>query len=210
MAARHLQAGDPLGWFEELYSEAKARPEIIPWGDMKPNANVVDWLDLNPQPAGARALDIGCGLGDDAEELARRGLSTTAFDVSESAVAWCRRRFAASPVSYMVADLFSAPAEWRGRFDFVLEVYTLQVLPPHLRAQAVASIASFVSPGGLLLAVARGREPHEPEGSMPWPLTREEMALFTTHGLEQLSFEDYSDGEDPPVRRFRAAYRRVK
>lgn len=210
MAHRHLQAGDPLGWFEELYREAKGRPAIIPWGDMKPNPNVFTWLDRNPQARGAKALKIGCGLGDDAEELAGRGFETTAFDISESAIAWCGSRFPESPVSYVVADLFRAPAAWKGRFDFVLESYTLQVLPPHLRAEAVRCIASFVARGGLLLAVARGREPGEPEGSMPWPLTKGEMALFAAQGLEEVTFEDYTDTEDPPVRRFRAAFRRAK
>ena len=38
---------------------------------------------------------------------------------------------------------------------------------------------------------------------MPWPLTaREVRALFD--GLELVSFEDYVDDEDPPVRRLRA------
>ena len=43
---------------------------------------------------------------------------------------------------------------------------------------------------------------------MPWPLTRDEFDVFTEKGLGLISFEDYHDGEDPPVRRFRAEYRR--
>ena len=69
-------------------------------------------------------------------------------------------------------------------------------------------IASFVAPGGTLLVVARGREPNESEGKMPWPLTKDELSLFKTGGLKEVFFEDYMDSEDPPVRRFRATYRR--
>jgi hypothetical protein len=61
-----------------------------------------------------------------------------------------------------------------------------------------------------LLVIARGREPSEPEGQMPWPLTRAELSAFTAAGLEQISFEDLLDSEDPAepaVRRFRALYR---
>jgi SAM-dependent methyltransferase len=207
IAHRHLNAGDPLGWFEELYSRAGEDTTIIPWVDLAPNPNLVQWLDRQTSVSGL-ALKIGSGLGDDAEELARRGFETTAFDISPSAIGRSRTRFPDSPVSYIVADLFSAPRTWCGRFDLVLESYTLQVLPPDLRDRAVEAIASFVAPGGTLLVIARGRERNEPEGKMPWPLTREELALFQTSGLGEKSFEDYMDNEDPPVRRFRATYGR--
>jgi hypothetical protein len=91
----------------------------------------------------------------------------------------------------------------------VLESYTLQVLPPALRTDAIRCIASFLSPGGTLLVIARGREPGDAEGKMPWPLTKQELALFRNHGLTQVSFEDYMDNEAPPVRRFRATYCRA-
>lgn len=206
IAHKHLDAGDPLGWFEDLYSSAGEDTSIIPWADLKPNPNVVDWLDQYASGDSGMAIKVGSGLGDDAEELARRGFDTTAFDISESAIAKSRARFPNSPVSYIVEDLFSAPNEWHGKFDLVVESYTLQVLPPALRVGAIGSIAAFVAPGGTLLVVSRGRESDEPEGKMPWPLTKEELALFQTHDLKEVSFEDYIDNEEPPVRRFRVTY----
>ncbi|MDP6796632.1 MAG: class I SAM-dependent methyltransferase [Candidatus Krumholzibacteria bacterium] len=206
IAHKHLDAGDPLGWFEDLYSQAGEDTSIIPWADLTPNPNLIDWLDQNGTACSGLAVKIGSGLGDDAEELARRGFDTTAFDISESAVACSRVRFPDTSVSYRHADLFSAPSEWHGRFDFVMESYTLQVLPPNLRKEAIRCIASFVASGGTLLVIARGREPSESEGKMPWPLTKEELALFQSHGLKQISFDDYVDNEDPPVRRFRVTY----
>lgn len=209
VAMKHLDAGDPLGWFEALYSLAGQDFSIIPWADLAPNPNLVSWLDRYRTTISGRALIVGSGLGDDAEELARRGFRTTAFDISETAIEWSRKRFPYSPVNYTVADLFTPPDDWKGSFDFVLESYTLQVLPPELRAEATGCIASFVSPGGALLAIARGREPEEPEGIMPWPLTKEELTTFQSHGLKEISFEDYMDGEDPQARRFRATYCRT-
>ena len=208
IAYKHLKAGDPLSWFEDLYSRAGEDTSIIPWADLTPNPNLTDWLERNEFVYPGKALKVGCGLGDDAEELTRRGFETTAFDISASAIAWCRRRYPQSSVSYVVEDLFSAPTEWKAGFHFVLESYTLQVLPPNIRSNAVRCIAAFVAPGGTLLVVARGREPSEPEGNMPWPLTKDELSLFKTVGLKEVSFEDYMDSEDPPVRRFRATYRR--
>jgi hypothetical protein len=206
LAHRHLEAGDPLGWFEDLYSRAGEDSSIIPWADLKPNPSLVEWLRQNGSVVSGPALKVGSGLGDDAEEMARMGLQTTAFDISESAIARAKARFPKSSVSYVVADLFSAPDDWQGKFSFVLESYTLQVLPQYLRAETMRRIASFVAPGGTLLVIARGREPDEPEGEMPWPVTKQELSLFLAHGLNELSFEDYVDGEEPPVRRFRAAY----
>jgi hypothetical protein len=55
---------------------------------------------------------------------------------------------------------------------------------------------------------SRVREPHEPEGQMPWPLTRNEFQGFTQAGLQEQSFEDFQDAEEPQVRRFRALYER--
>ncbi len=208
IAHKHLSAGDPLGWFEDLYSKAGEDTSIIPWAELTPNPHLMAWLDQGAIAVSGLALKIGGGLGDDAEELARRGFATTAIDISETAVARSRARFPNSPVEYVLGDLFSAPAEWRGRFDFVLESYTLQVLPPDLRLEAIRCIASFVAPGGTLLVIARGREKDGPEGKMPWPVTKDELSLFLTHGLKQIAFDDYVDNEDPPVRRFRVTYGR--
>ena len=206
---KHRDSDNPLGWFEDLYSKAKDNTEIIPWADLKPNQNVVDWLDRQGKLGKGRALTVGSGLGDDAEELSRRGFETTAFDLSASAVAWSCRRFPQSKVTYVQADLLNAPKQWQARFDFILELYTLQVLPSDLRAKAAHCIASFLAPDGLLLVIARAREPDEPRGEMPWPLTLDELQPFESAGLQLVEFEDYWDQEDPPIRRFRITYLRV-
>jgi SAM-dependent methyltransferase len=208
IAQEHLLEGDSFGWFEVLYSRAKMEPSIIPWADLKPNPNLVQWLDQNQFAISGRALTIGCGLGDDAEELVRRGFATTAFDISPSAIMWSRKRFPRSSASYIVADLLSAPANWVAMFDFVLESYTLQVLPFSLRSDAMRCISSFVAPGGILLVIARGREPSEPEGKMPWPLTKEELSLFKAIGFKEIAFKDFIDSEEVAVRRFVVTYRR--
>ena len=209
LAKQHLAVGDAVGWFEPLYTSAAGDPRAISWADMCPNPNLLAWL-AGPHGGqlGTRALVVGCGLGDDAEELARRGQQLTAFDVAATAVDWCRRRFPQSAVAYVVADLLQPPDAWRGAFDFVFEAYTLQVLPPQVRKQAMQNLAACIAPGGTLLVIARGREPHEPEGDMPWPLMRAELSTLERVGLTCESFEDYLDAEDPPVRRFRATYRR--
>jgi SAM-dependent methyltransferase len=211
LAAEFHRKGDPTGWFEALYQEGEAEKSVIPWANLSPNPRLVDFWNAHPLPtAGKTALTIGCGLGDDAEQLAAWGFRTTAFDISETAIRACRKRFPANKVAYLAANLLDAPSIWRRAFHFVFEANTLQVLPAALRPRAIENIAEFLCPGGLLLFIARGREPSDPEGQMPWPLTRAELSAFTAAGLEELSFEDLLEIEEPgepAVRRFRVLYR---
>ena len=207
LAAEFHRKGDPTGWFEVLYREAEEGKSTIPWDDRHPTSHLVSfWMQHPLTTEGKSALVTGCGLGDDAEQLAAWGSRTTAFDISEAAIRACRKRFPASRVEYHAANLLEPPKDWCGRFDFVFEANTLQVLPAALRAQATKNIASFLRPGGLLLVLARGREPSEPEGQMPWPLTRSEISAFTEQGLEELLFEIVHDTEEPDTRRFRVLF----
>lgn len=209
LAAEFHRKGDPTGWFEALYREAEEGKSTVPWVDYHPTPFLVGFWIKHPQPtAGKSALVIGSGFGDDAEQLATWGFRTTAFDISETAIRNTRKRFPHSKVDYHVANLLDPPTHWRGLFDFVFEANTLQVLPASLRPQATLNIAAFLRPSGLLLIVARGREQSEPEGQMPWPLTRSEVSAFAAHGLEELSFDIIPDLDEPGVRRFRAFFRK--
>ena len=209
MAAEFLQKGDPTGWFEALYKEGEAGESIVPWADRGPNPGLIEFWKTNQQKTeGKTAQVIGCGLGDDAEQLAKWGFQTTAFDISETAIRTARARFPKSEVKYTAADLFQPPVEWDRGFDFVFESNTLQALPVALRSTAIERVASLVKPRGSLLVVARGREPDEPADDMPWPLSRVELAEFDRAGLQEKSFEDYFDDEEPPSRRFRVLYTR--
>lgn len=197
-----------MGWFEVLYREGEAGKSIVPWADYHSTPHLVSfWMAHPQQTAGKSALVIGCGLGDDAEQLAAWGFRTTAFDISETAIRGARKRFPNSTVDYHVANLLDPPPQWRDTFDFVFEAHTIQVLAASLRPPAIKNIASFLRPGGHLLVIARGREPSEPEGQMPWPLTRAEIAAFTSLGLDELLFDIIPDVDEPDVRRFRVFFR---
>jgi SAM-dependent methyltransferase len=207
LAAEYARKGDPTGWFDVLYKEAEEGKSVVPWADRGVNPGLLEFWRLYPQiAAGKKALVIACGLGDDAELLASWGFETTAFDISETAIQMARKRFPRSEVNYRVADLFQSPKDWERNFDFVFEANTVQALPAEIRTEAIRRIAAFVRPGGRLLAVVRGRKSDEPEGELPWPLTRAEMNEFVSAGLTEESFEEYFDNEEPPARRFRGLY----
>jgi SAM-dependent methyltransferase len=207
MARTSLERGDPVGWFDELYRLGEKDPGAVPWSGDQPNPHLVRWASSRPPPRpGSPALVVGCGFGHDAEWLAGRGYAVTAFDVSPTVIATARRENPATHVEYRVANALEPPKEWARRFDLVFEGYTLQVLPPLARAQALAGIAGCV--GGTLLIVARGRDDGDPPGELPWPLTRREIDRVTQlrPDLAEHSFEDFEDDEVPPVRRFRVVF----
>jgi len=213
LAAEFNKKGDPTGWFEQLYREGEAGKSVVPWADLQPHPQLLEFWEEHPlESAGKTALVIGSGFGDNAEQLAAWGFQTTAFDISETAIRAAQKRFAAQQssakgsVNYLVANLLHPPPNWQRRFDFVLEIYTLQALPPSIRPVAIKNIARFVGPGGHLLVIARGRDLTDPEGQMPWPLTREELAAFSHHSLTERSFRDFPNSEEPLERRFRVLY----
>ncbi len=198
-----------LEWFDILYAEAAGDATRVPWADQEPHPILVEWLEKNAPHAG-RALEVGCGIGDNAAALARAGYAVTAFDISPHAVAWARERFADVPgLEFVTADLFAPPEAWREAFDFVHETYTLQSLPVSLRARAFAPLASFLKPGGRMLVVCRARPDDEmPEGPPPWPLSAEELEGFRRAGLECLSMEELIVDAGRPIPHFVSLWRK--
>lgn len=172
--------------FEELYASVGDDLDQVPWARLAPNATLVEWLD--GRAPGGRALVVACGFGDDAEELARRGYEVTAFDLSETAIAWCHKRFPESTVDYRVADLLAT--EWEQAFDLVVELYTIQSLPPADRRRVLAALAAPVAPGGVLFVRCFARADDAPVDLRPWPVSRAELAWLTGEGLVETSLTE--------------------
>jgi SAM-dependent methyltransferase len=208
LARESIARGDVTGWFEQLYRESERDGFAISWVDLAPNPYLVEWLAGHPAPPCGRAVVVGCGYGDDAELLSELGMAVVAFDISPTAIDRCRRRFPESQVDYVVADVLEPPREWAGAFDVVFEAYTVQVLPGAARADCARSIGRLVAPKGALLVVARSRREEDPEGSMPWPLTRSELDAFLLPGLQLSGLKELVEPVDPPVPRFVAEFGR--
>lgn len=215
-----LAAGlvSPGEWFESRYAAAAAGgdPSLIPWADLRPNPLMVNWLNAEAPGLvrpGARAVVVGCGLGDDVALLAGRGYDVLGFDASPTAVAWARRRFPTITADFAVADLLDLPPRLHRRFDLVVEAYTIQSVPPALREAAARGVAALCGPRGIVLVIARARDGAQPldvAAGPPWPLSAGELAaLMDRAGLRPLrAVEEFDDDEQPPVRRLRGAFSR--
>lgn len=187
---------DTYDWFEPLYAKASGDTSQVPWALSGPVPYLTNWLSQNSvDGTGKSAVVVGCGLGDDAEALAKAGFEVTAFDVSQSAIAWAKERFPNSSVHYVAADLFNLPADWLGSFDVVFEFRTVQALPVSVRTEAIARIAALPKPGGTLLLATYTRESDDIPDGPPWPLSQKELAQFEEIGLSVVKRETFRKKE---------------
>ena len=184
--------GDPTAWFDRLYAAGEAGEVSMPWERDDPHPLLREWAERHDvRGEGRRAVVVGCGLGADAEYLARLGFETTGFDVAATAVRLAAERHPGTPVDYRVADLLDLPADWRHAFDLVVEIFTIQALPDPPRSGAIAGVASLVAAGGTLLAVAfRHTAGVDPLAGPPFSLTRASMESLAADGLEVLRAEE--------------------
>jgi SAM-dependent methyltransferase len=118
-----------------------------PW-ILGPRAELIELVEggrLRP----CRAIDLGCGVGDNAIYLAQQGFEVTAVDFSSEAVAMARQRVAEAGVDIEVvrADVFALP-QGLGTFDLVVDYGTSDDMNAVGRAAFRDVVAGLLRPGG--------------------------------------------------------------
>ncbi|MGI9484006.1 MAG: class I SAM-dependent methyltransferase [Hyphomicrobiales bacterium] len=207
---QQTEDGKGLGFFDAVYKAAKGDAAAVPWADLEPHPGLAEWIGRSGNLYEGKALDVACGLGDNAEALSHLGYQVTAFDLSNTAVEWAKERFSETAVNYLQADLFNLPEEWAGAFDLVHETYTLQSLPAEIRANAMRIIANCVAPGSLLLVICRSKTEGVETDGPPWPLAKSELGLFTEIGLAEKNFQEFVVREEREIPHFRIEFERSR
>jgi len=104
--------------------DARYRSGDLPWDLGRPSpelVRVLDEYDIAP----CQTIELGCGTGVNAVELASRGFQVTAVDLAPTAIERARQRAqeAGAAVDFTVANVLELPDDVvrRGPFDFVFD-----------------------------------------------------------------------------------------
>lgn len=130
-------------WFDEIDRRFLAGARLI-----SPDANPFGGLIGLDQLAGARVLEIGCGMGLHAEMLARAGALLTTIDISATSVEATKKRF---DVRGLAGEIWQMDAE---RLDFPDHsfdlVWSWGVIHHSARTgRIIREIARVLKPGGI-------------------------------------------------------------
>lgn len=212
MQSTHTTVG--VDYFESIYRSANGEAALVPWCDGKPCKAMVNWLNVVAPSlirCGSRIAVVGCGLGDDARELMRRGYEVTAFDQSPTAIKWAKSLDQANDSSYTAADLFDPSPRWRHRFDLVVEVNNLAWLEPTRWSSALRSVGDLLTAHGHLLIISPASKTAVPaEAGPPWAMTETQLTEAAARaGLTPVGkVSSFADDQDPSQLILRAMFKR--
>ncbi len=129
------------------------------------------------QLAPGRALDVGCGSGEDAVFLARRGWQVTGVDIIPSALAKAQQRAAEEgvDVQWIAGDVSNLGGlGLNPGYSFLYDMGCIHGLPDVARTGVVAGLTALATPGATLLLAAfkAGRRMFLPRGMDEAEITR--------------------------------------
>jgi SAM-dependent methyltransferase len=162
-------------FFDSIYRETP------PWEVGKAQAALSALMDEHP-PEGP-ALDVGCGTGDLAMELAQRGLQVLGIDVVEAAITQARAKADALPpevarrLEFQVADALR-PTLLRRQFGTVVDSGFFHLFEQDPRDRLAEELAATLLPGGRYYLLAFATEFDMP--NTPRKVSEDELrARFT-------------------------------
>ena len=168
--------------FQERYKSGDT-----PWDFGYPDFNLVDVATQRPISA-CRALDIGCGTGDNAIWLAQNGFQVVGADVSDIALEKAREKAAKEKVSctFVLADFLKRKIDGVP-FGFVFDrgcFHTFDSMPD--KKKFAQGVAAHLEHAGLWLTITgnadeTGREQGPPQ------LTAGELVRAVERHFEILS-----------------------
>ena len=123
---------------QEFFTEVSKRRYIV-------EPHIAEFAEFH-RWAGKRVLEIGCGIGSDAEEFARAGAEYVGIDISSTSVVLSRARFNVMGLNgeFHVKDASKSLADL-GSFDLVYSYGVIHHFPGI--DQIITNVSEVVNPG---------------------------------------------------------------
>lgn len=181
--------------FNERYAQGET-----PWDSGRPSSELVNALNSG-RLKGKTVLEIGCGTGANAVELAKRGFEVTAVDLVAQAVEAARKRIKAGQVEVdlRVADVLKD--DLGGPYDILFDrgVYHVLRLIDLKKFQDV--LKRVTHPGSVWLSLAGNANEKESEQGPPvvheHEIRKELEPLFEITELREFRFDTNQTGFRP-------------
>ena len=156
--ARTLDTRKYYEAYDERYKTAHQNG--VSWASSQNTPIVLETLHKYGVSPKAALLEIGCGEGRDARAVLEKGYDLLATDLSEEAVAYCRRSLPRFREHFRILDCLTGRLE--KDFDFIYAVAVLHMLVPDRdRKGFYQFIAGHLKPRGLALICTMGDGEHE-------------------------------------------------
>jgi cyclopropane fatty-acyl-phospholipid synthase-like methyltransferase len=191
--------------WEELYQEQEI--ESMPWFNPELDEDLENALDEIGLQRGS-ALDLGTGPGTQAMELARRGFTVTATDISEAAISLASEKAQKQrlEITWKQDDILNTRLD--RQFDLIFDRGLFHVLAPERREDYVRIVSGLLKMGGYLFLKCFSRLQLGEQG--PYRFTPEQIREIFGSRLSVLSIKEtvYQGTLDPLPRALFCAMRR--
>lgn len=182
--------------FKERYKTGN-----IPWDIGKPDFNLIETVTKIPIES-CKALDIGCGTGDNSIWLAQKQFQVTGTDVSEIAIEKAKEKALKNNVkcTFLVVDFFKSRIEG-APFGFVFDRGCFHTFDSNKERKKFAkNVASNLDKNGLWLSLI-GSADERRQGPGPPQRTANDIVAAVEPYFEILSlFSSHFDSnrQNPP------------
>lgn len=143
----------PAEFWNQSYSKDIGFEELVT--DKPSNAieKFANYLRSRRVPLQGRLLDVGCGMGRNANWLARQGFNVTGVDISSVAIdeAGKRAQKLGLSVDYHVTDISTKLPFEDNSMDFIVDIVTSQLLTSGELKKYREEIIRVLKPGGMFL-----------------------------------------------------------
>lgn len=178
--------------------KARYKSGDTPWDIGKPDFNLIDVVTQKPiQPC--KALDVGCGTGDNSIWLARNGFQVMGTDTSDVAIGKAKEKAAKTNVAcaFMVADFLKEKIQG-GPFGFVFDRGCFHAFISEKDRQRFAeNVAAHLKEPGLWLTLVGNADEHR-RGPGPPQRTARDIVLAVEPFFEILFLQSSHFGSNRP------------